>query len=374
MEKIFMLSGEGMYIESIRLNNFRNYESLEMNFDQGTNILYGDNAQGKTNILEAVYLAGTSKSHKGSKDREMIRFENEESHIRMMVKKGDLSYKIDMHLRKNKAKGVAINGLPIRKARELLGVVNLVFFSPEDLNIIKNGPGERRRFLDSELCQLDGVYITELAGYNHIVNQRNRLLKDCYMNPGLKGTLDVWDMQMVDYGKKIIGKREAFVEELNEIARGLHKGLTGGIEELEILYEPSVTAAEFEDKLSRNRERDLRMKLTSVGPHRDDFCVKVNGIDIRRYGSQGQQRTAALSLKLSEIYLVKKKIRDTPVLLLDDVLSELDSSRQTYLLESIHDIQTLITCTGLDDFVSHQFKINRVFQVVKGHVYMPKGF
>ena len=374
MEKIFMWSGEGMYIESIRLNNFRNYESLEMNFDQGTNILYGDNAQGKTNILEAVYLAGTSKSHKGSKDREMIRFENEESHIRMMVKKGDLSYKIDMHLRKNKAKGVAINGLPIRKARELLGVVNLVFFSPEDLNIIKNGPGERRRFLDSELCQLDGVYITELAGYNHIVNQRNRLLKDCYMNPGLKGTLDVWDMQMVDYGKKIIGKREAFVEELNEIARGLHKGLTGGIEELEILYEPSVTATEFEDKLSRNRERDLRMKLTSVGPHRDDFCVKVNGIDIRRYGSQGQQRTAALSLKLSEIYLVKKKIRDTPVLLLDDVLSELDSSRQTYLLESIHDIQTLITCTGLDDFVSHQFKINRVFQVVKGHVYMPKGF
>lgn len=363
-----------MYIESIRLNNFRNYELLEMNFDQGTNILYGDNAQGKTNILEAVYLAGTSKSHKGSKDREMIRFENEESHIRMMVKKGELSYKIDMHLRKNKAKGVAINGLPIRKARELLGVVNLVFFSPEDLNIIKDGPGERRRFLDSELCQLDGVYITELAGYNHIVNQRNRLLKDCYMNPGLKSTLDVWDMQMVDYGKKIIGKREAFVEELNEIARGLHKGLTGGIEELEILYEPSVTAAEFEDKLSGNRERDLRMKLTSVGPHRDDFCVKVNGIDIRRYGSQGQQRTAALSLKLSEIYLVKKKIRDTPVLLLDDVLSELDSSRQTYLLESIHDIQTLITCTGLDDFVSHQFKINRVFQVVKGHVYMPKGF
>ena len=351
-----------MYIESIRLNNFRNYELLEMNFDQGTNILYGDNAQGKTNILEAVYLAGTSKSHKGSKDREMIRFENEESHIRMMVKKGDLSYKIDMHLRKNKAKGVAINGLPIRKARELLGVVNLVFFSPEDLNIIKNGPGERRRFLDSELCQLDGVYITELASYNHIVNQRNRLLKDCYMNPGLKSTLDIWDMQMADYGKKIIEKREEFVEELNELAKGLHKGLTGGLEELEILYEPSVTAAEFEQK------------LTSVGPHRDDFCVKVNGIDIRKYGSQGQQRTAALSLKLSEIYLVKKKIKDTPVLLLDDVLSELDSNRQTYLLESIHDIQTLITCTGLDDFVSHQFEINRVFQVIKGHVYMPKGF
>ena len=217
-----------MYIESIRLNNFRNYESLEMNFDQGTNILYGDNAQGKTNILEAVYLAGTSKSHKGSKDREMIRFENEESHIRMMVKKGDLSYKIDMHLRKNKAKGVAINGLPIRKARELLGVVNLVFFSPEDLNIIKNGPGERRRFLDSELCQLDGVYITELAGYNHIVNQRNRLLKDCYMNPGLKGTLDVWDMQMVDYGKRSSGSGKPLWRSLTRSQGGFIKGLPAG--------------------------------------------------------------------------------------------------------------------------------------------------
>ena len=369
-----------MYIESIKLNNFRNYDTLEMNFDQGTNILYGNNAQGKTNILEAGYLAGTSKSHKGSKDREMIRFENDEAHIRMMVKKGGLSYKIDMHLRKNKAKGVAINGLPIRKARELLGVVNLVFFSPEDLNIIKNGPGERRRFLDSELCQLDGLYITDLAGYNHIVNQRNRLLKDYFAKPGMKEMLDVWDTQMVDYGRKIIEKRAAFVEELNEIVHGIHRGLTGGMEELEIIYEPSVSGEELKNRLFLNRDRDLRMKLTSVGPHRDDFCVKVDGIDIRKYGSQGQQRTAALSLKLSEIYLVKKKIKDTPILLLDDVLSELDSSRQTYLLDSIHDIQTLITCTGLDDFVSHQFEINRVFHVVKGHVYDPyrgeadKGF
>ena len=360
-----------MYIESIRLNNFRNYELLEMNFDQGTNILYGDNAQGKTNILEAVYLAGTSKSHKGSKDREMIRFENEESHIRMMVKKGDLSYKIDMHLRKNKAKGVAINGLPIRKARELLGVVNLVFFSPEDLNIIKNGPGERRRFLDSELCQLDGVYITELASYNHIVNQRNRLLKDCYMNPGLKSTLDIWDMQMADYGKKIIEKRRDFVRDLNDVIQDIHRNLTGGEEHLEVIYEPSTESECFEETLKKNRERDMRMKMTSAGPHRDDLCFMVNGIDIRKFGSQGQQRTAALSLKLSEIYLVKEKIKDTPILLLDDVLSELDSNRQTYLLDSIHDIQTLITCTGLDDFVSHQFHINKVFKVVKGEVFNP---
>ena len=360
-----------MYIESVQLKNFRNYESLEINFDKDTNILYGDNAQGKTNILEAVYLCGTTKSHRGNKDKEMIRFGEDEAHIRMMLKKNDLSYKIDMHLKKNKAKGVAINGLPIHKARELFGTINLVFFSPEDLNIIKNGPGERRRFIDLELCQLDQIYLTELANYNHIINQRNKLLKDLYSNPKLKDTLNIWDIQMVQYGNQIIEKRKMFVNELNEIARDIHSNLTGGQEELEVIYEPSTDSSTFAEEIERNKEKDIRMKLTSVGPHRDDLMFMVNGIDIRKYGSQGQQRTAALSLKLSEIYLVKKKIKDTPVLLLDDVLSELDSNRQNYLLESINDIQTLITCTGLDDFVNHQFHINKVFKVVKGEVYLP---
>ena len=363
-----------MIVTKIELSNFRNYDSLSLELDDKTNILYGKNAQGKTNVLEAIYLCSTTKSHRSSKDAELIKFENNEGHIKLFINKKGREYRIDIHLRKNKSKGIAINGIPIKKASELFGIFNVIFFSPEDLDIIKNGPAERRRFVDMELCQLDKVYLHHLTGYNRIVAQRNKLLKDLSFRPELRDTLDVWDMQMADYGKKIIEKREEFVEELNELAKGLHKGLTGGLEELEILYEPSVTAAEFEQKLAQNRDRDLRMKLTSVGPHRDDFCVKVNGIDIRKYGSQGQQRTAALSLKLSEIYLVKKKIKDTPVLLLDDVLSELDSNRQTYLLESIHDIQTLITCTGLDDFVSHQFEINRVFQVIKGHVYMPKGF
>lgn len=360
-----------MYIESLELKNYRNYQNLQLDFDKGTNIFYGDNAQGKTNILESVYLCGTTKSHRGSKDKEIIRFGEEESHIRMMIRKDELSYKIDMHLRKNKAKGVAINGLPIKKARELFGIVNLVFFSPEDLNIIKNGPGERRRFMDLELCQLDQIYLTDLAGYNHIVNQRNRLLKDLYMNPSLKETLDIWDMQMLQYGTKIIKKRKDFVRDLNQVIQDIHHNLTGGIEHLEVVYEPSTEAEDFENVLKKNRERDIRMKMTSAGPHRDDLSFVVNGIDIRKYGSQGQQRTAALSLKLSEIYLVKEKIKDTPILLLDDVLSELDSNRQTYLLDSIHDIQTLITCTGLDDFVSHQFHINKVFKVVKGEVFNP---
>ena len=359
-----------MYIESIQLKNYRNYESLDMKLDKETNILYGDNAQGKTNILEAIYLCGTKKSHRGSKDREIIKFQEEESHIRMTVSRKNIKYRIDMHLKKNKAKGVAINGVPIKKARELFGIVNLVFFSPEDLNIIKNGPGERRRFIDLELCQLSSIYLTDLSNYNHIVNQRNKLLKDLAFRQELMDTLDVWDFQMAQFGKKIVQAREAFIRKLNEIIQDIHRNLTGGRESLELIYEPSVTAETIEQEIARNRERDLKLKLTTTGPHRDDFCVRVNGIDIRKFGSQGQQRTAALSLKMSEIYLVKEIMKDTPVLLLDDVLSELDNSRQNYLLNSIHDVQTIITCTGLDEFVNNRFHINKIFQVVCGQVHL----
>lgn len=359
-----------MYIESIQLKNYRNYEALDMKLDKETNILYGDNAQGKTNVLEAIYLCGTTKSHRGSKDREIIKFQEDEAHIRMVVSKKNMKYRIDMHLKKNKAKGVAINGLPIKKARELFGIVNLVFFSPEDLNIIKNGPGERRRFLDLELCQLNAIYLTDLSNYNHVVNQRNKLLKDLAFRPDLMDTLDIWDLQMAQFGKKIIQERTKFIEKLNEIIQEIHRNLTGEREALELIYEPSVTAESIEQEIAKNRERDLKLKLTTIGPHRDDLCVMVNGIDIRKFGSQGQQRTAALSLKLSEIYLVKEVMKDTPVLLLDDVLSELDSSRQNYLLNSIHDVQTVITCTGLDEFVNNRFHINKIFHVVCGQVYL----
>ncbi|OUO77425.1 DNA replication/repair protein RecF [Blautia sp. An249] len=357
-----------MFIESLQLKNYRNYKSLEIEFDQGTNILYGNNAQGKTNVLEAVYLCGTTKSHRGSKDREIIAFEEEESHIRMKVNRDGLSYKIDMHLKRNKAKGVAINGIPIHKASELFGIVNFVFFSPEDLNIIKNGPAERRRFLDFELCQLDKIYLTNLSTYNHVIHQRNKLLKDLAFRPELMDTLEIWDLQAVDYGKKIIKKRKEFIADLNEIIKEIHSSLTGGQEEMQLFYEPCTEEENLEAEFIRNREKDLKVRTTSTGPHRDDLCVSVNGIDIRKYGSQGQQRTAALSLKLSEIFLVEKKIKDSPVLLLDDVLSELDRNRQNYLLDSIHNIQTLVTCTGLDDFISHQFEMNKVFHVVKGTI------
>lgn len=357
-----------MIIKSLELSDFRNYAFLDMAFDEGTNILYGDNAQGKTNILEAIFVSATTKSHKGSKDKDMIRFGNEEAHIRTYLDKDNLENRVDMHLRSARSKGIAINGKKIKKAAQLLGLLNVVFFSPEDLSIIKNGPGERRRFVDMELCQLDSFYLYNLNHYNKIVNQRNKLLKDLYLNPGLRETLSIWDSQLASFGSKLIERREIFISQLDEILSELHTKLSGGKEKIKIIYEKNVEIDELEDKLKKNQEKDILLKQTTTGPHRDDIRFMVNDIDIRKFGSQGQQRTAALSLKLSEIELVKKSIKDTPVLLLDDVLSELDSNRQNYLLNSIGDIQTIITCTGLDEFVKNRFEINKVFKVVNGSI------
>jgi len=357
-------------IKSLKLRNYRNYDILNLDFDEAANIFYGDNAQGKTNILEAVYLTGTTKSHRGAKDREMIRFGCDESHLETIVEKNGIDYQIDMHLKKTGSKGIAINKIPIKRASELFGIVNLVFFSPEDLNVIKNGPSERRRFIDMELSQLDKVYMNNLSNYNKIVNQRNHLLKEMAFGEktSLESTLDVWDMQLVHYGNKIIERRTEFIQEMNEIISSIHKKLTGDREDIKVIYEPHNGRLSLEDALKKNRERDLRLRSTSTGPHRDDICFMTGDLDIRKYGSQGQQRTAALSLKLSEIEMVKRAIHDTPVLLLDDVLSELDKHRQNYLLDSIHDIQTLITCTGVDEFVNHRFSINKVFHVQNGQV------
>ena len=217
-----------MIIKSIELADYRNYDTLTMEFDKGTNILYGDNAQGKTNILEAVFVAATTKSHRGSKDREIINFHREEAHIRTYLEKDGVESRVDMHLRKNKSKGIAIDGQKIKKAADLLGLCNVVFFSPEDLGIIKNGPAERRRFVDMELCQLDSVYLHSLNNYNKIINQRNKLLKDLYLKPELRATLGVWDMQLVNFGTKVIQRRKLFVDQLNEIIYGIHGKLSGG--------------------------------------------------------------------------------------------------------------------------------------------------
>ena len=357
-----------MIVESLSLKNYRNYENLNLNFSNGTNIFYGNNAQGKTNILEAVYMSGTTKSHRTNKDLELIRFSEEESHISTKVRKNGISHKIDIHLKNNKSKGVAIDGIPIKKASELFGMINFVFFSPEDLNIIKNGPSEKRRFMDIELCQLNKVYLSNLANYNKIVIQRNRLLKDLYFRKDLEDTLDIWDFQLYEYGQKIIEMREAFVERLNQIIFNIHHSLSGGKENLKIVYLKNCEKENLLEQLKINREKDLKLKTTTVGPHRDDLGFYFDGMDVRKFGSQGQQRCAALSLKLSEIELVKSTTGDTPILLLDDVLSELDKNRQNYLLNHIHDIQAMITCTGLDEFVNCRFSIDKIFKVTDGTV------
>lgn len=355
-------------IESIELKNYRNYDELHMDFDHGINILYGDNAQGKTNVLESIYLCSTSKSHRGSKDREIIRFDCEESHIKLNIRKNDTPYRIDMHLKKNKPKGIAINGIPIKKASELFGIVNVVFFSPEDLNLIKNGPSERRKFIDLELCQINKLYLHALVNYNKTVVQRNKLLKELSFKPDYEETLEIWDTQLVRYGREVIIYRRKFIDQLNETVQDTHKQLSGGKEKLVIHYDPNVSEDQFEVMLKRNKTQDIKQKTTLTGPHRDDISFFINDVDIRKYGSQGQQRTAALALKLAEIQLVKKIVHDYPVLLLDDVLSELDTNRQNYLLSGLSDIQTLITCTGLEDFVHHRFPIDKIFKVVNGTV------
>lgn len=357
-----------MYIKSIRLNNFRNYKTLDLVLDQKTNIFYGDNAQGKTNILEAVYMCSTSRSHRGSRDREMILFGQNESHIRLEIVSAGMDRTIDMHLRKEKTKGVAVDGIPIRKVKDLLGIVHVVFFSPEDLQLIKEGPSERRKFLDSELCQLNPVYFSSLSDYHKVLNQRNQLLKDLPFHPSLEPTLEIWNQQLVQYGSRVIETRNSFLSQISEIISEIHWKISGERERLQLTYEPDVSISEFEKKLIQNQSRDMKMKTTTTGPHRDDFRIEANHIDLRTFGSQGQQRTAALSLKLSEIHLIRNKTQQSPVLLLDDVLSELDRGRQNLLLENIDGIQTMITCTGIDDFVSSHFQMNKVFHVANGMI------
>lgn len=357
-----------MYIKKIRLCNYRNYEEAELSLNKKVNILYGDNAQGKTNILESIYMCGTTRSHRGSKDKDIIRIGCDEAHIKMYVEKEGFEHYIDMHLKKNKTKGIAIDGIPIKKSSELMGFMNIIFFSPEDLNIIKNGPSERRRFLDTELCQINKVYIDNLNRYNKVLNQRNHLLRQIKNNEILMDTLSVWDEQLIKYGMEIIKAREAFIYKIRGIAEDIHNKLTGGREKLSVIYEPDTDIDSFAEKMKKNIERDMYHQFTHCGPHRDDLKFAANGMDLRTFGSQGQKRTAALSLKLSEIEIVKNKSDDIPVLLLDDVLSELDRKRQNYILECIENVQTIITCTGLEEFINYRIPVNRIYRVENGSI------
>ncbi len=362
-----------MKIDSIEVGNFRNYEKEKIEFHDRTNIIYGDNAQGKTNILEAAFVCSTSKSHRGSRDAELIKIGSEEAHIRMFFQKKGVRHRIDVHLRLNKPKGIAIDGVPIKRSSELIGFVNIIVFSPEDLKIVKNGPSERRKFINFELSKIDGIYLRELGEYNKALLQRNRLLKQICREPSLEEVLGVWDEKLVEFGSSIISSRKKFIERLSDAVRTTNERLTGNKDHVSLVYMPDASEETFARDLMMARERDLKFYTTSVGPHRDDLCFMNDDVDVRKYGSQGQQRTCALSLKLAEIELVKEMINDAPVLLLDDVLSELDRSRQNYVLDSLGGMQAIVTCTGLEEFIGRKAALDRVFKVRSGKIYVEKG-
>lgn len=356
-----------MQIKSLEFDNFRNYESFKIEFSPGVSVIYGENGQGKTNILEAIYLCGLGKSHRKSKEEEMIRFGENEAHIKGEFEAFGFSKRIDIHLKKNSTKGIAVNRIPIKRVSELYGQISVVIFSPEDLELIKRGPAVRRNFLNVELCQMDPIYTENLICYTKILKQRNELLKEIESKPEkseeLRSTLDIWDLQLSNYGQKIIKARQEYIDELNEIIEKIHSEISGGKEKLKAIYEPSATDIDFYEQLLRVRKKDEIYKNTSVGPHRDDMSFTINSTDLKSYGSQGQQRTCALSLKLAEIEIMEKKKKEKPILLLDDVLSELDRKRQKELLKRISSMQTIITCTGMDEFIENEAEVSGKFYI-----------
>ena len=357
-----------LYAKRLMLKNFRNYKSLDMELSPHINIFRGKNAQGKTNLLEAIYYCATGRSHRTSFDRECILYKEDEALIKLWYERYRED-QIEIHLRKNGRKSIAVNGMAARKINELFGCFPVVVFSPEDLSLIKSGPSRRRRFMDMEICQVDPVYLFNLQQYCRILRQRNQLLKDIYRSPGKKDELQDWDRQLAHYGIQLVRRREQFIETIRPMTQTLHISISHGTEELSISYESGKADGEeeFYNRLQKDVSRDILQGNTSFGPHHDDILLEINGTDVRVYGSQGQQRTAALSLKLAEFEMMKKEIGYAPVLLLDDVMSELDGDRQLHLLKYIEENQTILTCTGIEDSI-RQLPAGRVFEIEKGNV------
>ena len=357
-----------MYVKKISLKNYRNIERLELELKNGVNIFYGSNAQGKTNLLESIYIGATGRSHRTHKDKELIKFDKEEAHIRLDIQNDKISDRIDIHLKKDSKKGIAINNIAINKLGELFGYLNVVIFSPEDLSLIKQGPQERRKFIDMELCQINNIYYYNLSQYYKVLKQRNSLLKKILKEPSLKDTLFVWDNQLIEFGIKIIQARELFIKKLNNISKKIHMEITSDKENLEIKYKPNVLVSEFKEKLEKSIDKDILYTTTSYGPHKDDILFFINNINVRDFGSQGQQRTASLSTKLAEINLIEDEKAVLPVLLLDDVLSELDKDRQKFLIKNIKKLQVIITCTGVEDVLKNLDEEYNIFKVSDGNI------
>ncbi len=360
-----------MFVHVLDVTDFRNYERQRVEFSPGLNVLSGANAQGKTNLLEAVYLASVGRSPRTPRDKELIRWGCQRAVIRVGAAAEAGRESVEIILDKALNKTVSINKLPITRMGELMGVIPTVFFAPGEIKVVQSSPGERRSFMDIALCQMSKAYFYLLQRYNKILSQRNRLLKSGRADAD---TLDVWDMQIADNGAKIVKSRKGFVKRLFPHAKINHLFLTNSKENIELLYDGAdgETAEEIKEsllkELSLSRARDLDMGYTHAGPQKDDIVIKVNDIDVRSYGSQGQLRTAALTLKLAELDLYKEETGASPVLLLDDVLSELDISRQIKLFERTKNFQTILTCTHIDKDVFPHIRESKVFKVEGGKI------
>lgn len=341
-----------MYVKNLRLKNFRNYENVSVNFINGTNIIYGNNAQGKTNLLEAIFLFCTARSHRRATDKEIIMNGAPFGIIDIDFCDGVRDYEGYMKILDGKKKMVSINKVAVRKISQIADYINVVMFSPEDLSIIKDSPSFRRRFCDMSISQISPVYVSLLNEYIKILNQRNNLLKEIKKTGKSADTLEVWDNYLIDLCVKITKYRRDFTKKIETYAKKIHYEISG--ENLDIKYisnsaenteDNEKMYAEYENKIKKMRIRDIETGTTNYGCHRDDFVFYVNGNDVKLYGSQGQQRSVVLSLKLALTEVINEVRGDYPVILLDDIMSELDESRRKYLAGKIEGKQVMITCT-----------------------------
>lgn len=351
-----------MEISSLSLFNFRNWLDGKIEFGKNINILVGDNAQGKTNVLEAIFFCAIGKSTR-SRDKELVNFEKENSKITLFVQKKYGKTKIEIYLFKKQKKAVKINGIPISKIGQLMGELNCVFFSPDELKLVKETPEDRRRFLDIHLSQTDKNYFYLLGTYEKILNNRNKIIKNCKIQPQYMETLPIWNQKLAETASKIISKRLQFIQNLKPYAKKVHQILSDNKEDLCLEYSSNIdvskdTKQHILDMLEKNLEKDISLGYTCCGPHRDDLKITLDGKDTKNFASQGQQRSCALSLKLAELELITQTTGEKPILLLDDVFSELDKSRRAKLLEFAQNYQTIITCTDID-------KINTNCKVIK---------
>ena len=353
-----------MYIKKIKLKNFRNYEEQEIDLNKNINIFYGDNAQGKTNILESIFICSMGKSFRSKKDQELIKFDKENSLIELEYEKIDRTGKIKIDIGDKKL--IYINGIKAKKLSEILGNVNVVIFSPDDINILKNGPASRRKFLDIMISQLRPLYVYNLNLFLKTLEQRNNYLRQIKFEKKSQDLLDIWDEKLADYAQNVYKYRSEFINKIINKINLIHKEITNDKEEIKINYiSDFVNKEQFLEALKKSRDVDIMKGYTSKGIHRDDFILSINGKQVNVYGSQGQHRTAILSLKMSELQIVYDEIGEYPVLLLDDFMSELDKNRINNFIKKINDIQVIITCTDKIDLDNLK---GSVFNVQNGKV------